>query len=157
MKKQHTILCPIDFDVNSLAALDWARDLAHALQALLQVLHVVTLSDPLLIPAPFLNSRAREHASIRLDKIARESLGNVDHRLILKNGQPAEQIIQSADEVGADMLVMATHGRAVVSRFFLGGVTEKVLRLSPCPVLVIRGVLANEAEHTNAASDRTFL
>src|SRR5262249_33171098 len=102
MRKIRTILCPIDFDVNSLATLDWARELARESNASLHMLHVVTLSYPLLMSAPFLISRARECAYIQLQEIARESLGDVDHRLLLKTGSPAELIIKTAQELRAD-------------------------------------------------------
>jgi universal stress protein A len=152
MKKIKTILCPIDFDVNSLATLDWARELAREGNATLHMLHVVTLSYPLLTSAPFLISRARECAYIQLQEIARESLGNVDHRLVLKTGPPAELIIKTAQELKADVVVMATHGRTGVSRLFLGSVTEKVVRASPCPVLTIRGMSVCQPDRQGAAN-----
>src|SRR5262245_36236120 len=152
MKKIRTILCPIDFDVNSLATLDWARELARESNAMLHVLHVVTLSYPLLMSAPFLISRARECAYIQLQEIARESLGDVDHRLVLKAGSPAELIIKTAQELKADVVVMATHGRTGVSRLFLGSVTEKVVRASPCPVLTIRGMSVYRPDRQDSAN-----
>jgi nucleotide-binding universal stress UspA family protein len=139
------ILCPIDFDVNSLAALDMARDLSQENGASLHVLHVVVPHYPLIVSAPFLAERAHQYARIRLDEIARGSLRSVDHHLLLKTGDPAGTIISTAEEVGADLLVMATHGRTGVPRFFLGSVAERVVRESSCPVLTIRGV--SRAEH----------
>src|SRR5215469_6020771 len=88
------ILCAIDFDVNSLAALDMARDLAREHEATLYVLHVV--AGPVLISVPSLADRNRHYAGIRLEEIAHESLRNVEHRLIFKTGEPAEEIIKTA-------------------------------------------------------------
>ena len=152
MRKISTILCPIDFDVNSLATLDWARELARESNASLHMLHVVTQNYPLLMSAPFLISRARECAYIQLQEIARESLCDVDHHLVLKTGSPAELIIKTAQELKADVVVMATHGRTGVSRLFLGSVTEKVVRASPCPVLTIRGVSVYQPDRKGAAN-----
>jgi len=146
------VLCPIDFDVNSLAALDMARNLTQGNGASLYVLHVLVPSHPLIISAPFLAERAHNYARIRLDEIARESLRNVDHHLLLKTGDPAETIVGTAQELGADLLVMATHGRTGVPRFFLGSVAEKVMRKSLCPVLTIRGLSSPEQATPHAAT-----
>jgi nucleotide-binding universal stress UspA family protein len=116
-RKIKTILCPIYFDVNSLAALDMARNLARENGATLYVLHVVIPPHPLLISAPFLSDREHHYAGIRLDEIARESLRDVDHRVVLRSGDPAEQIIKTAVDVEADLVIMATHGRTGVPRF----------------------------------------
>jgi nucleotide-binding universal stress UspA family protein len=52
-------------------------------------------------------------------------------------GRDAEVIVEHAKEVGADAIVMATHGRSGISRWLLGSVTQKVLQAAPCPVVVI--------------------
>ena len=66
---------------------------------------------------------------------------NVKTEVLL--GNPAEQIIAFAKEKGADLIVMATHGRSGISRWAysigaFGGVADKVLRASSVPVLVVR-------------------
>jgi nucleotide-binding universal stress UspA family protein len=62
-------------------------------------------------------------------------------------GQPAEEIIDYADEENADLIVMCTHGRSGLGRWVFGSVTEKVLRAAHTPVLVIRpGDPPNEAK-----------
>ncbi|MGH9773214.1 MAG: universal stress protein [Candidatus Acidiferrales bacterium] len=140
------VLCPIDFDVNSLAALDLARDLVRENGGTLYVLHVVRPPNPVVIPAPMLLERASHFARIRLDEVALESLGDIDHRLLLRAGRPAQQIINAIREFDAHMVVMATHGRSGVPRFFLGSVAESVIRESPCPVLTNRGVAKIRSE-----------
>jgi len=52
-------------------------------------------------------------------------------------GSPAELIIEAAEEIGADAIVMSTHGRSGISRWILGSITNKVLSAAPCPVFVI--------------------
>src|SRR6266436_9547056 len=106
------ILCAVDFDVNSLAALDLACDLVRDNGGTLYVLHVVPSVAPLLVLAPSLVERTRHFARVRLDEVARESLSEVDYRLFLRTGDPAEQIIAAAAELNAKMVVLATHGRA---------------------------------------------
>jgi universal stress protein A len=148
--KFNNILCPIDFDVNSLAALEMARELTRENRATLHVLHVVMPPYQLLISAPFLADRERHHASIRLNEIGRDLLRDVEHCLVLKVGDPAEKIINTAAEIEADLVVMATHGRTGMPRLFLGSVAEKVVRESSCPVLTFRTMPAHDREHPHA-------
>jgi nucleotide-binding universal stress UspA family protein len=56
----------------------------------------------------------------------------------VRRGAPAAEIIAAATEVGADLVVMATHGRSGLARAFLGSVTQHVLATSPVPVLLLR-------------------
>jgi nucleotide-binding universal stress UspA family protein len=53
-------------------------------------------------------------------------------------GDPANAIVQAAQDLGVDLIVMATHGRTGLQHVFLGSVAEKVIRHAPCPVLAIR-------------------
>jgi len=53
-------------------------------------------------------------------------------------GHPADAIVQAAWDGGADLIVMATHGRTGLQHALLGSVAEKVVRLAPCPVLTVR-------------------
>jgi nucleotide-binding universal stress UspA family protein len=127
------VLWPVDFGVNSIAALDLACDLVRDKDGSLCVVHAVTALDP---------SRAEcEHQSsrIRLNELSWESLRDVDYRLILRTGRAAKQIVATAAELAVGLLVVGTHGRSGVSQFFLDSMAERVIRKSPCPVLTIRG------------------
>jgi len=53
-------------------------------------------------------------------------------------GIPALTIVEKAKEWSADVIVMASHGRAGVPRALFGSVAEEVMRNAPCPVLVVR-------------------
>jgi universal stress protein A len=57
---------------------------------------------------------------------------------ILRIGDPANVILELANELHAELVVMGTHGRRGVSRLLLGSVAESVARSSPCPVLLLR-------------------
>jgi universal stress protein A len=134
------ILCPIDFDDNSIAALHYARDLAKEHDATLYVMHVVFVLLPgagfPVEPYPVVSD---EPGKEELQKIAREHLdGKVRYELVARTGSPAETINQAAEDLGADLIVMATHGRTGVTRLFLGSVAEHVVRTSRRPVLTIR-------------------
>jgi len=149
---QARILCAVDFDVNSLAALDLARDLIRDNGGTLYVLHVVPSVAPLLVLAPLLIERTRHFARIRLDEVARESLSEVDYRLILRTGDPAGQIIAAAAELNVKMVVLATHGRPAAPHVSLGSVAEGVIRGSPCPVLTIGGASGHEFAHSHTVA-----
>jgi nucleotide-binding universal stress UspA family protein len=53
-------------------------------------------------------------------------------------GDPGQRITAYAEEVGADVIVMPSHGRTGLKRLLLGSVAERVLRLAHCPVLVLK-------------------
>jgi nucleotide-binding universal stress UspA family protein len=63
-------------------------------------------------------------------------------------GDPAHVIRDLARDVSAELIVMPSHGRSGFKRFFLGSITEKVLRLAECPVLVLRSGETEETEET---------
>ena len=135
------ILCPMDFDDNSLAALATAADLARRSDGTVFVLHVVPMIvQPTAMPVYVdIYKSQEETAWIRLKEIARKDLAGVKYELLVKMGEPAQSILAAEKKVDAHLIVMATHGRRGFSRFFLGSVAEVVLRKASCPVLTIRG------------------
>ncbi len=60
-------------------------------------------------------------------------------------GDPGSRIADFAKTKGAGLVVISSHGHTGLSRLFLGSVAERVVRLAPCPVLVLRG---NEVENS---------
>ena len=61
-------------------------------------------------------------------------------RLILKGTIPVDkQIVRAARTLGADLIVMGTHGRTGLSKLFIGSVASRVVARAHCPVLVVRG------------------
>ena len=71
-----------------------------------------------------------------------KTLLNIDQRLVELlpfQGRIAEAIIEEAKEWPADLLVLGTHGRRGFSRFFLGSVTENIIRIATTPVLLVHG------------------
>ena len=61
-----------------------------------------------------------------------------DVRVSVRFGQPADEILAFASDVGADLIAMSTHGRSGISRWVFGGVADRVLRGATCPVLLVR-------------------
>ena len=58
--------------------------------------------------------------------------------IVIKDGHPAEKIIDTAKEIGAELIIVGSHGRHGAERFFLGSVSSKVVEHAPCHVLVIK-------------------
>ncbi len=56
----------------------------------------------------------------------------------VRTGEPSQQIIAYAEEIDADMIVVASHGRTGLSHILLGSVAERISRYAPCPVLIVR-------------------
>ena len=132
------ILCPVDFDANSLKAVRLARRIAQREEGTVYLLHVVTPTDPLVISAPLIEQRNETDSRALLKKIVDTELGGIQHEALLRHGSPADETVGAANELKADLVVMATHARHGVSHLVLGSVTEKVVRESSCPVLTVR-------------------
>ena len=135
------ILCPIDFERDSMDALELAYRVAKQNSATVHLLSVI--GEPL-IPAPEIppvpvqinaafESRCRE----RLEAIAREKLAGVRHEVFVASGNAAPEILNLASERKIDLIVMGTHGRTGVKLFLLGSVAAHVVRESPIPVLTV--------------------
>jgi len=137
MPRFTNILCPVDFDQNSLAAVPVAAELAREHKATLYLLHVVHLR---LAPEPALSSRdAQTAAEAKLVRIGHQKLKvGTRYETIVMAGDPAVEVLQMAAKLGADLIVMATHGRQGLRRLFLGSVAERVVREARCPVLTVK-------------------
>ncbi|AKU94786.1 Universal stress protein [Labilithrix luteola] len=138
MKLEH-ILVPVDFGDSSRRAEEYAIALASKFGSRITLLHVWSVPTP----------SYAETALVPLDAIetaAKEMLETVYTRIrdvyprceaVLEAGAAWDRIVDAAEKLDADLIVIGTHGRRGVPRFFLGSVAEKVVRLSPIPVLTI--------------------
>jgi nucleotide-binding universal stress UspA family protein len=130
------ILCPIDFDQNSLAALRLATQLAHEHGALLYVLHIVAMPAGPEVALPF--SKMEAAARVKLERLARQLVGGkARYEADVTSGDPSVEVLQAAKRLGASLIVMATHGRKGLRRFVVGSVAEHVVREASCPVLTV--------------------
>jgi nucleotide-binding universal stress UspA family protein len=145
-EKIRTILTPTDFSEGAARALGWARTLAQACGAKIVLLHVVDLAAAWMpvgglgsIPAPVppdVIEQFTKAAQAALDAMA-GGASEVTQRL-LRNGHPREVILEVANAVRADVIVMGTHGRRGFSHLFIGSVAEHIVRHAPVPVLTVR-------------------
>lgn len=80
--------------------------------------------------------RAAEELETLASGMSRE--GVVPERVVLR-GTPHAEIVRYAEQVGAALIAMATHGRGFISHALSGSTAERVVRRAPCPVLTVRG------------------
>lgn len=137
------ILVPTDFGDASEAAIEYAIDLAKAIGSEVVLLHsfeipAVGFPDGALVATAEMTNRVLEGAQVGLDRqvSSYESRG-VPLRSVIKQGDAWRTVIATADELGADLIVMGTHGRKGLPRALLGSVAEKVVRTANVPVLTI--------------------
>jgi nucleotide-binding universal stress UspA family protein len=139
------ILIPLDGSELSEQALDSAYTLARAFDSELLLVGVLDLSAGMydiyaetLQPLD-LKDQLEELLAGTLDRtVARVEAEGLPVRRFLEVGIPHEEIAGVAEREKADLIVMTTHGRRGLTHLLLGSVAEKVLRTSPCPVLVVR-------------------
>ena len=147
MTRIRRVLHPTDFSRASSAAYRRAVELAKANRAELLLLHVLSVPVPIagdgyMSPKIYddIVTGARAYGQKQLDALTRKARkAGVRARGLLAEGVAHEQIARTARSRKADVLVMGTHGRTGWSRLFLGSVASRVLALSPCPVLTVRG------------------
>ena len=133
------VLVPVDFSDSSLKAVDTALQLVEE-PARLYMIHVL---PPLAAndPAVLWDAVSEETAIRRTEERMRELFGGpryAGHRETVAFGAPAAEIAGYAETVGADLIVLPSHGRTGMKRLLIGSVAERVVRFAHCPVLVLR-------------------
>jgi nucleotide-binding universal stress UspA family protein len=139
------ILFCTDFSENSEAARKHAVEYAEAFGAELLIVHVIdswagfpTYGDWVGDEIERFLTRVEQSAKDRLDTVARQCSPSVKEvKTFCRLGLPAEQIVNLAQEVSADLIVTGTHGRTGVKHLLLGSVARNVLRMAHRPVLVV--------------------
>lgn len=140
-----TIVFPTDFSDVSISALPWALDMASTLNASIHCVYVVeepqiySTLDMGAVAVPTTGELV-ESAEARVKSFAEEHLGGAPHGAETKVviGHAATEIVNYANEINADLIVMTTHGYSGMKHVLLGSTTEDVLRHAACPVLSIR-------------------
>ncbi len=146
------ILVPTDLSPHAEAAFEYACELAAKLDAtvhLVNVIGVPALGLPELgvaVTSTLIDSMATGNQEALDALAARHRGGTRIGQVLMKTGDARDMIDEAAKEVGADLIVMGTHGRRGFSRARLGSVAETVVRTAPCPVLTIR---SRDAKHSD--------
>ena len=130
------ILAPTDFSDISAAGVRYACKLAKDTGAEIIVFNVDVLDE-----SNRVDKREMEQHKKRLTEFVAEKIGDaglgLKMRQVVDAGQPFGAIVDCAEKEGVDLIVMSSHGRSGLSRMLIGSVTDKILRGSPCPILVV--------------------
>ena len=149
------ILVPVDFSEHASSALGHAALMARATGGRLELVHVVeqvVLSHPSFWTAEpaladELHTQALGTARSLLERFIQEhssTLGASASGRVLSGSVPGA-LVDYASESGAGLIVVSTHGRTGFARWLMGSVSERLLRVAPCSVLVVRGGRAGQA------------
>lgn len=146
------ILCPVDASTFSRRAVRHAVALAKWYGA---EVAVISVRPPGLPPSLWLQQESavpiegdysRDQAEISLRAFVEAASGETPTRVFVVDGQIVPEILRIARDLGADLIVMGTHGLTGFERLLLGSVTEKVLRKAKCPVMTIPRLAPDTAE-----------
>jgi len=139
------IVVPTDFSSHSLAALDCAVGMADTFDARLKVIFVnepgLRISDMSWVGVEqrSMDDTNLTEARRSIEKVVLERIPvDIPADAEILYGDAVDNIIDYANHVNADLIVMATHGRTGVSHVLLGSVAEQVVRKAPCPVLTLK-------------------
>ncbi|HEY7433995.1 MAG TPA: universal stress protein [Methylomirabilota bacterium] len=147
MSRIRRILHPTDFSKASSAAYKRAVDMAKGNRAELLLVHVLSptipvVADGYISPQVYddMVNATRAYGQKQLDTLVRKAKqAGARVKGLLLEGVPHERIAQAARSKKADLVVIGTHGRTGFAKLFLGSVASRVLTVSPCPVLTVRG------------------
>ncbi len=149
MSRFKEILVPVDFSDHSIAAIKTAVELARVFDSKLHLLHCYQIQPGgiapygIAIPSSCFTD-IQEGASKHLAEWQQEHVPadvSVDTRTMSQ--MPSESIVKTADEIGADLIVMGTRGLTGFKHVLLGSVAERTIRCAPCPVMTVHAPGSN--------------
>ncbi|HEX7571814.1 MAG TPA: universal stress protein [Bacteroidota bacterium] len=140
-----SILVPIDFSLHSKNALKYAVPLAEKFRA---SLHLVYVAEPTIYPAdlgfgqvvlPGVEEELREKGGEELQSLMEKEIGGrVKSSCSVRTGNPHQEILREAEELGVSLIVVATHGHSGVEHMLFGSTADRIVRNAKCPVLTVR-------------------
>jgi nucleotide-binding universal stress UspA family protein len=133
------ILLATDLSSNSKAAENRAVELALAKKSKLSILKVMELPTCLYGEAGDLGCSLPESRTQQLEALRVRVIDwGITPEIIVKQGESYKVIVDTADKLGAEVIIMGSHGRTGLTRLLMGSNTEKVIGHAPCPVLVVK-------------------
>ncbi|KAM3098746.1 universal stress protein [Phormidesmis sp. 146-12] len=130
-----TVLFPVDQSRESRQAAETVADLVQTHQSRLVILSVVEPSGE--TPTPDTMTSPEAVAELLQNAKNLFSQQGIEPEVLEREGKPAFTICDVADEVGADLIVMGCRGLGLTTEGAIESVTNRVISLSPCPVLVV--------------------
>jgi nucleotide-binding universal stress UspA family protein len=136
------VLVPVDFSPPSRIAVNWGVSLARSLRAKLTLMHVMetgsVLTHPFSEEYSEIEKKHRDQTARMLScLLAPEDQDDLDLQIVIKSGDIKKEIVEVIHELHADVMVMGTHGRGLFGRWFIGSITEGLLRKVTVPVLTV--------------------
>lgn len=142
------VLFCTDFSETAFQAFDYALNIAETYGASLVIFHAIHQPVYPALAEPYVMTQVVEHAENRLRQEAHEEIRTrylpkiptgIPHRVVLRTGPPAQEILECLREEKVDLVVMGTRGRSPLELLVFGSVAQRVVRRSPCPVLTVSG------------------
>lgn len=138
----NSVLAPIDFSQRSLEALEIARGLAKCFGADLHLAHIyepdfpltTVMAMPIVLPPVQVGQGVRRHLKEVAKKLGLELPPENYHAV---EGRPADEICELARRSAMDLIVVSTRGNTGLKHLVLGSTAERIVRYSPCPVMVV--------------------
>ncbi|SRR6266542_2917634 len=166
-RARRVILAAVDYSDASGLALSSAVDFVRGgPTAELHILHVVTPAyrtsheDVMTGDLPGEVEQTGRDARRELPKFYEPTLRDMGPNAVVvghvRFGRPDHEIVLLAGEIGADLIVLGTHGKTKLERFLLGSTAERVLHAAPCAVLVVRAKEHAAETQLEADSDAGF-
>ncbi|MSN25046.1 MAG: universal stress protein [Geobacter sp.] len=145
MKPFEKILTAIDFSENSEFAFDYAVTMAKQFESELTILHVI--NEPVDLRGFYvphisfeqLEKEIEEGAVKMMENFCSSKLASLqNYKTAIVSGIPYDEITRKAEEIGASLIVLGTHGRTGLDHILFGSTAERVVRSASCPVMTIR-------------------
>lgn len=143
----HAILVPVDFGDGCLQALRTADRLAALTGGAVAVIHVFPRGatsggelDPAaahLVVDGLRDAQVVRNLKGQMEEFLRQA-GPAERQVLFRSGSPADAIVAAAQELGAALIVLASHGRRGLARMVLGSTAEEVVKKARCSVLTLK-------------------
>lgn len=135
------IVFPTDFSHSSEAALEYATRMARQSGGTLYIVHA---EEP---PQAygggemyygFLEPTHSELMEMLAEVKPSDPQVSFEHRMLHGFTNAADQVVEFAKEIGADLIVLGSHGRTGMKRLLMGSIAEAIVRHAPCPVMIVK-------------------
>lgn len=132
-------LVPIDGSKNSLAAVEYAADLAKRYDDATLTLSYIIMYEPYFMDSPELIEKNGQEKAKAVIEEAAKLCGDIKVEKIIEHGSSAaDKIVDIAEEGGYDAIVMGSRGLSNLKRFLMGSVSTRVTQYAPCTVVLVR-------------------